>query len=111
MLDLRAPLRIETIPIRNRRRTAVTLRLEPWGEEHRVAAGETVQLHARGPSGDALDVERRDDAIVVYAWPGSTVSLTRRGRELAPPRGRERLTAPWLPPGMRTREWIVAMTG
>jgi hypothetical protein len=111
MIDTRPPFRTETVPIRNRRRRATTLRLEPWGHAYRLGPGETVHVHARGPDGDALEIERTDDAIVVYAWPGSIVAVHRRGREIGSPSGDERLTAPWLPRGMRTREWIVAMTG
>jgi hypothetical protein len=70
-----------------------------------LGPGETCHVLARGPEGDTLELVRDDDGFTVYAWPGSVVQVILRGN-LA---GIERLTAPWLPDGMRTREWVEAL--
>lgn len=104
----RMPLSTVKTSIRNRRKRAVKLRLEPWGEEYVVAPGATVQVVARGPSGDTLDVQWEKDSVTVFGWPGSVVHLLRRGVELlASPS--ERRTAPFLPAGYRMPEWVSDM--
>jgi hypothetical protein len=45
--------------------------------------------------------------VTVYGWPGSVVSVLRRG---APVGRDERKTAPFLPDGMRMSEWLSAMS-
>jgi hypothetical protein len=108
----RAPLCVVKTPVRNRRKSAVMLRIEPWGEAYELPPGATVQVLARGPEGDTIDIEWRSDAVTVYGWPGSTVSVLRKGVDVGAPPGetkRERLTAPYLPEGMRVREWLAAM--
>jgi hypothetical protein len=93
----------------------VTLRLEPWGEEYTVPPGATVQVVARGPAGDALDIQWADDRVTVYGWPGSIVAVRRKGVDVSAGSsdardGRdERRTAPFLPEGMRMSEWMAAM--
>jgi hypothetical protein len=110
----RAPLSVVKTPVRNRRKSPVRLRLEPWGEEYTLPAGKTVQVLARGPEGDTLDIEWGSDAVTVYGWPGSVVAVLRNGIDIGAAPGEtrfERLTAPFLPEGMRVREWIAEMTG
>jgi hypothetical protein len=112
MIDERPPLSLVKTPIRNRRRKAITLRIEPWGEEYAVAPGATVQVVARGPAGDELDIRWEGDRVTVYGWPGSVVAVLRKGVDMgAEPSGRrpERTTAPFLPAGMRMSEWMSAM--
>ena len=90
----------------------MTLRLEPWGEEYTVPPGATVQVVARGPLGDSIEIEWGSGQVTVYGWPGSVVSVERRGKDLGAPPGekrRERRTAPFLPEGMRMNEWVAAM--
>ena len=108
----RAPLSVVKTPLRNRRKAPVRLRIEPWGEEYTLPAGKTVQVLARGPAGDTIDIEWCADQVTVYAWPGSVVSVLRNGVDMGAAPGqkrRERLTAPFLPDGMRLREWMAEM--
>jgi hypothetical protein len=114
MIDERAPLAMVKTPLRNRRKKALTLRIEPWGEEYTVAPGATVQILARGPAGDELDIRWGDDRVTVYGWPGSIVSVLRKGKDVSDASdaraARERTTAPFLPEGMRMSEWMAAMS-
>lgn len=106
----RAPLSTVKTALRNRRKSSVRLRLEPWGEEYTLGPGQTVQVLARGPEGDTLDIEWGSDVVTVYGWPGSVVSVRRRGVDVAPLEARrERQTAPFLPEGMRVRDWLAEM--
>jgi hypothetical protein len=108
----RAPLSTVKVPLRNRRKAPVRLRLEPWGEEYTMAPGATVQVVARGPEGDSIEIAWGKGDVTVYGWPGSVVSVLRKGVDLGAAPGeqrRERRTAPYLPEGMRMNEWIAAM--
>jgi hypothetical protein len=66
----------------NSRSRAVTFSLEPWGEQYTLAPAETFDVVARGPEGDALEVEFADDQIILYGWPGSVITLFHKGTEL-----------------------------
>ena len=79
----RAPLSAIKTPLRNRRKRPVELRLEPWGETYVMPAGVTFQIVARGPEGDALEIEWGQDRVTVYGWPGSVVSVLRKGVDVA----------------------------
>ena len=102
--DDRPPLAQTRFKLRNVRKSVIVLKLEPWGETHSVAPGAEIELIARGPSGDALEVQWGRSEVTVYGWPGSVVRLVRRGEML----DLHRLPAPYVPPGMRTREWLEA---
>lgn len=111
--DDRPPLSITKTSLRNRRKGPVTLRLEPWGEAYSFPAGATFQVVARGPEGDSLEIAWGPDGVTVYGWPGSIVSVLRKGVDVGAPPGqttRQRLTAPYLPEGMRVSEWLAAMS-
>ena len=70
------------ISIRLRTTRRMPLYLEPWGEEFHCAPGDTLQIVGRGPQSDVLEIEVGDDAITVYGWSGSVVSILRNGVEL-----------------------------
>jgi hypothetical protein len=53
----------------------ITLHLEPWGEQYTMPPEATFLVIARGPEGDALEVECAEDHIVLYGWPGAVVTL------------------------------------
>lgn len=110
--DDRVPFTVVKLSVRNRRKRATIFRLEPWGERHVFPSGAVFQVEARGPEGDTLDVEWGPEGVTVFAWPGASVRVLYRGVDvnasLEQPRP-ERLTAPWLPEGMRTRDWVSAM--
>ena len=60
----------------------ITLHLEPWGEQYTMPPEATFLVVARGPEGDALEVECAEDHIVLYGWPGSVVTLFHAGKEV-----------------------------
>jgi hypothetical protein len=60
----------------------VTLCLEPWGEQYTLTPEATFTVIAKGPEGDALEVEWTDDHITLYGWPGSIVTLFHDGKEV-----------------------------
>jgi hypothetical protein len=54
----------------------VTLGVEPWGDQYKMASGATFLVEAQGPDQDLLEIEYGPNSITVYGWPGSTVALT-----------------------------------
>ena len=66
----------------NAHASPIALHLEPWGEQYTMPPEATFLVVARGPEGDALEVECAADHIVVYGWPGSVVTLFHAGKEV-----------------------------
>jgi len=57
--------------------------IEPWGEEVSLQPGDQLGLVARGPKdAGVLKLEYEGDALFVYAWPGSILSITLNGEVL-----------------------------
>jgi hypothetical protein len=79
--DLEAKEYVTSLRVCSSRSIALTLSLEPWGEQYKLAPEETFEIVARGPEGDSLEVEFADDQIVLYGWPGAVVSLFHEGTE------------------------------
>jgi hypothetical protein len=80
---------MQEVSVRLRTTRALRLYLEPWGDEFDCPAEATIQIAARGPKGDTLEVEVSEDGVTVYGWPGSVVSILRDGvplREQSAPR-------------------------
>ena len=73
---------VETVRIRNQHAVDVPFYLEPWGEEFTLSPSAAIDVVVEGPTEGSLEVELAEDRIVVYAWPGSTVSLFQEGQEL-----------------------------
>jgi hypothetical protein len=64
------------IRLRNGRATPMAILVEPWGDQHVIAPGKTVQVVATGPvATPSLEIEHADDRIVVYGWSGSRVAV------------------------------------
>ena len=73
---------VTALRVYNARSVPLTLYLEPWGEQYIMAPEATFTAVAKGPEGDALEVEWADDHIVLYGWPGSVVTLFHEGKEV-----------------------------
>ena len=58
----------------------LTLHPEPWGEQYTMPPEATFVVVARGPQGDALEVECAEEHIVLYGWSGSVVTLFHAGK-------------------------------
>jgi hypothetical protein len=56
-----------TVKVRNGRSKACTLVLEPWTTEHVIAPGGALDLDVEGIALKPLEIEVRDDCLVVYA--------------------------------------------
>jgi hypothetical protein len=76
----------------------IQLRLEPWGDDVTMAAGETIVVLAKGPEPDDLMVEHQEKRIIVWAWPRSTLELYRDGEQVE---GLAASTQPVAPPPSR----------
>ena len=110
--DDRPPLATFKTTLRNRRRQPMKLELQPWDETAVIPPGGSVQIVAKGPAGDTVEIDQRRDVVIVYGWPGSVVSVIRDGVDLPTgraPRKASRLTAPFLPQGIRMREWVESL--
>lgn len=60
------------IHVSNRRAQPIRLIVEPWANEYPMEPGTSYQVEFSGPSSpNPLEVEDRDDGIVVYGWVGS----------------------------------------
>ena len=81
----RSPARKEyttSLRVCNAHALPITLYLEPWGEQYTMPPAATFLVVARGPEGDALEIECAAEHIVVYGWPGSVVTLFHAGKEV-----------------------------
>jgi hypothetical protein len=65
----------QTIVLTNGRTEPARVRIEPWGDERMVLPGTFLRLDFEGPAGGAVEVEFEDEAVVVYGWSGSTVTI------------------------------------
>jgi len=70
-----------SIRVRNPSARNIDLLLEPWGEHHVLSGQQTVRIMAAGPlsanPNDVLEIEIGNDAITIYGWSGSTVTLAK----------------------------------
>ncbi len=62
--------------ITNSTNNAMTMHLEPWGEERNMKSGTTLKIEAQGPGDGTLEVEYGENTITVYGWSGSTVCVS-----------------------------------
>ncbi len=69
----------------NATKAAVRLILEPWAEEYVIQSGQRVDIVASSNTSDGcVEFEQLSDCLIIYGYPGSVVSLSSNGRELAP---------------------------
>lgn len=82
-MDNQPELTEVVLALRNGSDRALTLYLEPWGEEHTFPVGARYLIVGYGPrKGSGLEAEYRDQAVIVTAWIGSSVRLYEQGKEL-----------------------------
>lgn len=63
----------------NTRPASVRLRVEPWGEQHDLASGVTIEIVAHGPAEDHLELTLDDTGLTIWGWPGSVVQIVQDG--------------------------------
>ena len=73
-------------PLHNAKAVALTVHVEPWGEQYVMPPGTTYEVIARGPAGDTLEIALEDESITLWGWAGSVVTLLFHGVELGPSR-------------------------
>jgi len=68
-----------SIRLRNARKSALNVYLEPWGEIYKLSPNKQMQVDAEGPTGVApnnmLEVESGEDSVTVWGWGGSAVTV------------------------------------
>jgi len=99
-----------TILVRNTRAIPVTFVLEPWGETYPMPVGAGFEIRAVGPVGGTLEIHEADQQVVVYGWPGSTVSVLRDGVDVAGAAARSPVPMA-LPPGMSVSQFMSFIFG
>ena len=63
------------IKLTNSLEHAVTLHLEPWGEQHQLLANETIEIEAFSEYRTDLEIEIRDNDIYLWGWAGSSCNV------------------------------------
>ncbi len=69
----------QTVRVTNPHRRPIELWVEPWGDLHQIAPGESVDLTFRAAAPGLVEVQAEDDKVIVFGWPGSTVALHKGG--------------------------------
>lgn len=64
-----------TIVVSNSYPYEIVLTLEPWYEQYTMLPGVAVEVDFCGPSGGRLELEMRQNEIIIYGWSGSVVSV------------------------------------
>jgi hypothetical protein len=96
---------VETI--RNDDAADCSVVIEPWGMPLLLPPGRAFKLVARAPGDGELEIVRKDGAVVVYAWPGSTVDVF-DGVQLVE---RFPTPVPMVPSGMSVKGFLDLMLG
>ena len=86
---------VDRLDLANSSQRALTVRLEPWGEEFAIPQGGRFAVEAVGPEGGFLELQWGDDEVTIYGWSGSTVSVWSEEKEVT--RSAGILPAPPLP--------------
>ena len=66
---------VQFLRVRNAHPFAVQFSLEPWAEEITMPPKGILEVVAKGPQGDFLEVMLSDHRIAVYGWSGSIASV------------------------------------
>jgi hypothetical protein len=81
--------------------------VEPWGMPLQIPPGHTFRIIARAPTPGQLEIVQAAEAIIVYAWPGSTVDVV-DGELLV---HRFATPVPAVPPGQSVKEFLDLLLG
>jgi len=69
----------------NRTENRVLIIVEPWGEQYWIQPSEQIDIKvSNGIPGHQLELVHIAEALVIYGWEGSVVSILREGKELEP---------------------------
>jgi hypothetical protein len=65
------------IAFTNDQPSEVTLVLEPWADERKIAAGESMSITFDGPAEPRLEIVAEPGRIVLGGWEGSVFEFSR----------------------------------
>jgi hypothetical protein len=68
--------------VQNSSSNSKKLWVEPWGDTVLIPPGVTLEIVAKGPTGDCLEVESGDADIAIYGWTGSTLAIFQSGERI-----------------------------
>jgi len=77
----------ERLVISNQDETSIVLTIEPWAEEYQLEPQQTLSLtgtHTTSARG-AFEVACVRGGLVVYSWPGSTLTVHSNGVDITRP--------------------------
>ena len=86
---------------------AIQVILEPWGLSIPLPANASFKVVARSPHEGQMEREDTSDGVIVYAWPGSTISVYQDNKlvEEIP------IAVPSVPDGMNVRSFLGMVFG
>lgn len=67
----------------NSEASVLVIILEPWAEEYDLHPGQQIIVEFDGGSDGVPLIDHSDGRLVVYGWPGATVSVSRNGVEVS----------------------------
>jgi hypothetical protein len=76
--------------------------MEPWCEEIRIPSGKTFTFTGHGTEDGEIEIEKRDEGIIVYGWPTSMVNVVCDGQTV----WTAYFAVPQIPPGMTIRGFV-----
>jgi hypothetical protein len=68
------------VTVTNSNTIPVTLRLEPWGDEHAIPPVSSIQVRYSGPPGGELEIEHGPGEVVLWGAMREIVEGSVRGR-------------------------------
>jgi hypothetical protein len=68
---------ITRLPMRNETGAKLTVHVEPWGEEHELSQGESLEVVLYGPAGGKPEIVVGHSDISVFAWEGCRLFVLR----------------------------------
>ena len=74
----------ETLEVSNDDTVPLMLFLEPWAEPFVIPPHSSVEVVAFAPGDGHLEVDERDNRLIVWGWTGSSVHVLQNGQELDP---------------------------
>ena len=97
------------VQVTNPHEKKVLFTLEPWGEVCQMEPGEPLEVVGKGPAEGSLYIEFLESGITVYGWPGSTVSVLRKGQPI--PECSGGIPVPPAPSGQSIKQFVGWMKG
>lgn len=98
----------DTLTIPNQTDSQILILVEPWAFEISIPAGSTSTLHGKSDQTGGFEIDRSNDQVVVWGWPGCVLVVELDGEILHDLRD---IVVPSITPGMTTRGFIQRVFG